>query len=41
MGKKFDNLAKKIEREYEKKHYTIADSKYIGKATAAKIYRNK
>ena len=41
MGKKFDQLVKKIEKEYEKKHYTVTDSKYIGKATAAKIYRNK
>ena len=41
MSEKFNKLAKKIEKSYENKHYTVKESKYIGKATAAKIYREK
>ena len=41
MGKKFNKLAKHIEREYEKKGYSVEESKYIGKATAGRIARMK
>lgn len=41
MGKPFAKLAKKIEHEYEKKGYSVKESKYIGKATAGKIARRK
>lgn len=41
MGKKFDSLEKKIEREYRKKHYSVKEAKHIGYATAGKIYRMK
>ena len=41
MGKAFDKLAKHITKEYEKKGYTEKEAKYIGKATAGKIFRNK
>ena len=40
MGKKFNKLEKKIEREYEKKGYSVKESKHIGQATAGKIYRH-
>ena len=39
MGKKFNKLEKHIEREYEKKGYSVKESKHIGEATAAKIFR--
>jgi hypothetical protein len=41
MGKAFDKLAKHITKEYEKKGYGVKESKYIGKATAGKIAREK
>ena len=41
MGKKFDRLEKKIEREYKKKGYSLKESKHIGFATAGKIFREK
>lgn len=41
MGKKFDKLEHHIAREYEKKGKSHAEAERIGKATAAKIFRNK
>ena len=41
MGKKFKKLEDEIEKEYEKKGYPKKEAEYIGKATAAKIFRNK
>jgi nucleoside diphosphate kinase len=41
MGKAFKKLAGKITREYEKKGYSVKQSKYIGSATAANIYRRQ
>ena len=41
MGKKFNKLEHIVEREYEKKGYPKKEAKYIGEATAAKIFRNK
>ena len=41
MGKKFDKLEHRVEREYRKKGYSLKESEYIGKATAGKIYREK
>ena len=41
MGKKFDKLEKRIEREYKKKGYSPEESKHIGYATAGKIARMK
>lgn len=37
----FDTLAKRIEREYEKKGITRKNAKKFGKETAAKVYREK
>ena len=37
MPKKFDKLEKHIEQEYEKKGYSVKESKRIGFATAGKI----
>ena len=37
MPKKFDKLEKHIEREYEKKGYSVKEAKHIGFATAGKI----
>lgn len=37
MGKKFDRLEHKIEREYEKKGYSHEAARHIGFATAGKI----
>lgn len=41
MGKKFDKLEHGIAHEYEKKGYSNKEAERIGKATAAKIYREK
>ena len=41
MGKKFEKLEKRIEKEYRNKGYSIKESKHIGYATAGKIYREK
>lgn len=41
MGKKFKSLSNKIDREYLKKGYSKKEAKYIGDATAAKIYHLK
>ena len=41
MGKKFNKLEHRIEREYIKKGYPKKEAEYIGKATAGKIFRNK
>ena len=41
MGKKFNKLEKHIEHEYEAKGYSHKKAEYIGKATAAKIFRAK
>lgn len=41
MGKKFDKLAKTVEKEYEKKGKSKKKSEEIGKAVAGKIAREK
>ena len=41
MSKKFNRLEGKVEREYEKEGYSKSKSEYIGRATAAKVYREK
>ena len=41
MGKKFNKLEKKIEKEYKKKGYSKKRAKKIGYATAGKIARKK
>lgn len=41
MSKKFNKLARHITREYELKGYGHKDAEYIGKATAAKISRER
>ncbi len=41
MGKKFNKLEHKIEREYEKKGFSHKEAKHIGQATAGKIARMK
>lgn len=41
MGKKFDKLAKTVEKEYEKKGKSKQKSEEIGKAVAGKIAREK
>lgn len=41
MGKAFDKLSKQIEHQYEKKGVSHKEAKYIGKATAGKIAREK
>jgi hypothetical protein len=41
MGKKFEKLEKHIQREYQKKDYSLEESKHIGYATAGKIARMK
>ena len=41
MGKRFEKLEKKIEREYKKKGYTSDEAKHIGYATAGNIARMK
>ena len=41
MGKKFNKLEKKIEKEYKKKGYSKKRAKSIGYATAGKIARKK
>ena len=41
MGKKFDKLEKKIEKEYKKKGFSSKKAKSIGFATAGKIARKK
>lgn len=41
MPKKFENLAHKIEREYEKKGMSHKKALGIGYATAGKIFREK
>lgn len=39
MGKKFNRLERKIEKEYEHMGRSKKDAEYIGKATAGKIFR--
>ena len=41
MGKKFDKLAKTVEKEYEKKGKSKQKSEEIGEAVAGKIAREK
>ncbi len=41
MGKKFNKLERKIEREYEDKGLSKKRAEYIGRATAAKVFREK
>ena len=41
LGKKFKHLEHVIEKEYEKKGYSVKESKHIGQATAGKIFRSK
>ena len=41
MGKKFNKLEKKIEKEYRKKGYSKKRAKKIGYATAGKIAQKK
>ena len=41
MGKKFDKLEHHIARQYEAKGKSHKEAERIGKATAAKIYREK
>jgi hypothetical protein len=41
MGKAFNKLSKKVEKEYKKKGFSTKKAEYIGKATAAKIARKK
>ena len=41
MGKKFDKLEKKIEKEYKKKGFSAKKAKSIGFATAGKIAKKK
>jgi hypothetical protein len=41
MPKKFDRLAEKVTREYEKKGVSKATAEKWGRATAAKVYREK
>lgn len=41
MGKKFERLEEKIEREYEKKGMSHKNAEHIGYATAGKIWRMK
>ena len=40
-SKKFDRLSEKVEREYEKKGVSKATAEKWGRATAAKVYREK
>jgi len=37
----FNEVAEKIAREYQKKGYSKKDAEYIGRSTAAGIYRHK
>ena len=41
MGKKFDKLSGKVEREYEKKGVSPSKAKQIGNAVAGQIAREK
>jgi len=41
MGKKFERLEEKIEREYENQGKSHKEAERIGYATAGKIYRMK
>lgn len=41
MSKKFNKLKRKIDREYLKKGFSRKRAKYIAKATAAKVFREK
>ena len=40
-SKKFDRLAEKVAREYEKKGVSKATAEKWGRGTAAKVYREK
>ena len=40
-SKKFDKLAEKVTREYEKKGVSKQTAEKWGRATAAKVYREK
>ena len=40
-NKRFDKLADKVTREYEKKGVSRATAEKWGRATAAKVYREK
>ena len=41
MSKKFDKLAAKVTREYEAKGVSPETARKWGRATAAKVYREK
>lgn len=41
MPKKWEQLAKKIEKQYENKHYPHKVAERIGYATATKILKKK
>lgn len=41
MPKKFEDMAKRIMKQYEKKGYTHKEAERIGYGTANKIFRKK
>lgn len=41
MGKKFDRLARKVEKEYEREGYDAKKAREWGNATAGKVFREK
>lgn len=41
MGKRFNRLERKVEREYEKKGYSKKTSEKWAKATAGKVFREQ
>lgn len=41
MGKRFERLEKRIEREYREKGYSKERAESIGYATAGKIFRKR
>lgn len=41
MGKRFENLRKHIEREYENRGFSEQRANNIAYATAAKVYKEK
>ena len=41
MGKRFNRLERKVEREYEKKGYSKKTSEAWGRATAGKVFREQ
>ena len=41
LGKRFNRLAEKVTREYEKKGYPKEEAETWGKDTAGKVYRDQ